>query len=119
MQHVEAPLFPCYLFIEIKDKWRSLHSTYGIAAVIGGSIPAIVRDQVIDDLRSREQNGYIQLPKSKKFDVGDEVTIKAGAFAGQTALVARMPVKERQKVLLALLGNKIRALVDECDLEAA
>ena len=116
---VESPLFPCYLFVRVVDRWMCLHSTHGVASILtNGSFPAVVRDQVIDDLRNREAGGYIQLPKQKKFDVGDKVTIKDGAFADQTALVERMPVKERQRVLLSLLSNKIRVLVDETSLDA-
>lgn len=115
---VEQSLFPCYLFVRVVDKWRSLQYTYGIAGVISnGSMPAIVRDQVIDDLKAREERGYIQLPKPKHIQAGDTVKINDPRFEGQIALVERMPVKDRQKVLLALLSNKIRILVDESDLE--
>ena len=114
LTHVEQPLFPCYLFVQIVDRWRSLQSTYGVVDLLGP-----VRDHIIVDLRNREQNGYIQLPKPKQFVNGDKVIINAGAFAGQTALVERMPIKERQKILLALLSNKIHVLCDESELEAA
>lgn len=115
LQSVEVPLFPCYLFVQVMDKWRSLHSTYGVADLLGK-----IGDQIIEDLRSREQNGYIQLPKPKKFVEGDKVTIGGNSvFAGQQALVDKMPSKDRQKVLLALLSNQIRILVNEADLEAA
>jgi transcriptional antiterminator RfaH len=115
---VEQPLFPCYLFVRVHDSWRSLQYTYGIAGVISnGSMPAIVGDQIINDLKSREIHGYIQLPKPKHIQVGDTVKINDPRFEGQTALVERMPATERQKVLLALLGNKIRILIPESDLE--
>lgn len=113
-QLVEQPLFPCYMFVQIVDRWKALKSTYGVADLIGH-----VRDNVIDDLKRREQNGYIQLPKARQFDVGDQVMIKTGPFAGQQALVERMPSKDRQKILLALLANKISVLVNENELEAA
>lgn len=121
MAWVESPLFPCYLFVKVVNRWMSLHSTHGVASVISaGMTPAIVRDSVVDSLRKREDSsGFIQLPKPPMLRVGDTVTIKTGAFAAQTALVERMPVKDRQKVLLALLSNKIRILVDESELEAA
>lgn len=120
LQYVESPLFPCYLFVQVIDRWRSLQSTHGIASVINaGAMPAIVRDSVIEQLKNREQNGYIQLPQAKKFEVGDKVTIQAGVFTGREALVQRMPVKERQKILLSLLDNKMSALVFEDDLVAA
>lgn len=112
---VEQPLFPCYLFVRVVDKWRSLNSTHGVAALIPGQ----VRDCIIDDLKMREENGYIQLPKSKPFEVGDKVTIQAGPFQGHEALVERMSVKDRQKILLGLLANKISVLINETDIERA
>ena len=115
---VEQPLFPNYLFVEIINKWLTLQSTYGIAAVLSaGSLPSIVNDSIINDLKSREVNGFIQLPKPKKFNIGDQVQINAGVFTGQKALVERMNPSERQKVLLALLGNKIKVLIDEDEIE--
>lgn len=115
---VEIPLFPCYLFVQVTDKWLCLDNTHGITSIIKmGAAPAIVQDKVIADLKQREdQSGYIQLPKSKLM-VNDQVKIKTGAFAEQLALVERMPSKQRQKILLALLSNKIKVLVDENDLE--
>ena len=117
---VESPLFPCYLFIQVENSWRSLQYTFGIASVISmGSAPAIIQDDIIESLRKREQNGYIQLPQPKKFVIGDKVIIKSGPFEMQQALVQRMDYKQRQKVLLALLSNKIQVLIDESQLEAA
>lgn len=112
---VEQPLFPCYLFIKVNEQYRSLNYTYGIASIVNG----IVQDSIIDGLRQREQNGYIQLPKPKAYGINDKVMIVTGMFAGQQALVERMPTKQRQKILLALLANKISVLVDEQQIENA
>jgi transcriptional antiterminator RfaH len=120
LQTVESPLFPNYLFVKIVNKWLSLQYTYGIASIIStGSLPAQVQDQVIDDLRSREVNGFIQLPKASKLSVGDVAVIKEGVFAGQSGLIERMSGGDRQKILLALLSNKIKVLVGSDELEAA
>ena len=120
LRYVEQPLFPCYLFVKIVDRWRSLNSTYGVANLIGSaSSPSFVRDEVIQSLRNREQDGYVQLPKLRPFAVGDKVTINAGAFAGQQALVERMPIRDRQKVLLQLLANGYTTSLFEEDLIAA
>jgi transcriptional antiterminator RfaH len=115
LQTVESPLFPCYLFIQVVDKWRSLNSTYGIAGIVNG----IVNESIINDLKSREVGGIIQLPKPRTFTVGDKVTIGNGMFAGQQALVERMTVKQRQGILLSLLSSKIKVLIDESDILAA
>ena len=115
---VEQPLFPCYLFVRIVSHWHSIRYTYGVASIIqNGPMPAIIQDSIINDLKSRESNGYIQLPKPKGFSIGDTVKINDPRFEGQTALVERMSQTVRQKVLLALLSNKIHVLIDESDVE--
>lgn len=120
MQKLPAPLFPCYLFINITDRWAPLHSTYGIASLImTGGNPAWIRDQVIEDLRQRESNGYIALPKPQRFRVGDQVKIAGGPFLGELGLVERMSSRDRQKCLLALLNGSIKLLVNEYELDAA
>lgn len=114
-----APLFPCYIFVEACGHWPRLQSTYGVASIVmSGSRPALLKQSAIDSLHEREVDGIVQLP-SKRFKVGDKVTIKDGPFAAQSALVARMPAKDRQKVLLALLANQISVLVDPEFIEAA
>lgn len=120
MQKLPAPLFPCYLFINVTDRWACLKNTYGIASLImfGGN-PAWVRDHVIEDLRRLESNGFVALPKQQRFRVGDQVKISSGPFMGEQALVERMSSRERQKCLLALLNGSIRVLVEEQNLEAA
>lgn len=118
---IPTPLFPNYIFVQLIERgWYVLKSTYGVSSIVGGtSSPSILRGCVVDDLRRREKNGLIQLPQQRHFAVGDKVTIRRGLLAGQQALVERMPARERQRVLLALLGNKISVLVDESDLVEA
>lgn len=113
--NVEIPLFPNYLFVQIASRWACLNNTHGVAALLMvGNNPAVVQDNVISSLRSREINGFIKLP-TDRLAVGDKVRIQTGPFAQQLALVDRMSAKERQKILLSLLDNKIKVLVDERD----
>lgn len=115
-----SPLFPCYLFIEIVDRWACLNNTHGLSSLLMmGGVPATVDEKVIVHLRQREQGGFVMLPKQRRFREGDQVRIQTGPFAAQLALVERMSVKERQKILLALLNSQVKFLIDEEDLEAA
>lgn len=119
---VEQPLFPGYLFVKINplQHWTSLKYTYGVHSVIMASqkVPATVPEAILEDLRAREdQQGFIVLPAPRRLLEGDTVTIKSGPFHGHRGLVEKMNGKERQRVLLALLGNQIRVLVDESDLD--
>ena len=118
---VEQALFPGYLFVKVEGlrDWTSLKYTYGVHSVImsSQSSPAWVSEAILEDLRRREdETGFIVLPQPRRLAEGDIATIKSGPFQGQKALVHRMPVKDRQRVLLELLGNKIKVLIDESDL---
>ena len=115
-----SPLFPCYLFVQIVSKWLCLQSTHGIAAVLTmGPAPAKVPEQVIAGLRARENSsGVVVLPK-QRFENGDVVKIQDDIFNGELALIDRMPVKERQKVLLTLLSTGFSVTADESKLISA
>ena len=115
-----SPLFPCYLFVQIISQWTCLQSTHGIAAVLKmGPTPAKVPEQVIAELRKRENSsGVVVLPK-QRFEVGDKVKIQDDIFNGELALIDRMPAKDRQKVLLTLLSSGYKVSVEEGKLVSA
>jgi transcription antitermination factor NusG len=69
-------------------------------------MPAKVPDHIIAELRGRERNGCIELPKSPRFRVGDPVRIDRGPFKDRLALYAGQSGQERVLVLLELLGAK-------------
>jgi transcription antitermination factor NusG len=75
-----------------------------------GDRPAHVRDGVIEDLRSRERNGLVQLPPAPKpvapFAAGDELRVRVGPFTGLHGLYAGMAPRERIFVLLRMLGSE-------------
>ena len=86
--------------------------------IMDGIKPARVADQIIDDLRKRERNGLIELPKRPGLKPGDQVRILQGPFAGRLGLYAGMRPHERVLVLLALLGRQQRVELPKCDVEA-
>ena len=58
-------LFPSYVFVEIIAGWWHARWSAGVICLIqNGSEPTHVPDRIITDLRSRERNGLIQLPRS-------------------------------------------------------
>ena len=73
-----------------------------------GIKPARVADQVIGDLRARERNGLVELPKRSGLQPGDHVRVLHGPLAGQLGLYAGQRPHERVLVLLALLGGQQR-----------
>ena len=77
---------------------------------------ARVADQIIDDLRKRERNGLIELPRLK-LRPGDRVRLLRGPFAGHLAIFADMKPRERVEVLLTFLGAQQRVTLSQDDVE--
>ncbi len=111
---VSAPLFPRYLFVAFdpeRDRWRAVRSTIGISHMIGNSDrPLPVPDQVINDIRSREDaNGKVVLNKIHGLKVGEKVRVLAGAFADRYGIFQSITDDDRVRVLLTLLGQTFAA----------
>lgn len=117
-----SPLFPNYLFVRITDDdWRFLLGTFGVQRpLLDAYGPAKIPDEVIDKIKATEEAGLVVLPdkgpafvfgqRVKVFLPGDKVEI--GIYQGQTA-------KEREHVLLNILGRKTRVEVGTNQIEAA
>jgi len=73
---------------------------------MGGIQPARVPDGVIAEIRARERDGLVELPKRAKFRIGEAVRVRAGPFNGSLALYAGQRPHERVLVLLALFGSQ-------------
>src|SRR5262245_31730855 len=115
-----APLlFPGYAFVAIELQWRAAHYAPGVIRLVqDGQQPARVPDAVIAELRGREHDGLIELPKPRGLCAGDAVRIRRGPFAGHLALYAGQAPHVRVAVLLALLSGQIRAELPKGDVEA-
>jgi transcriptional antiterminator RfaH len=114
---VARPLFPRYLFVAVDmatQRWRAISSTLGISHLVcNGDGPAAVPDQVIAQLRSRENSdGLIQLDAGPRFAVGDTIRITDGVFSACLGLYEGMADHERVAVLLDMLGRKVRVTID-------
>jgi transcriptional antiterminator RfaH len=113
-------LFPGYAFVLIRLQWSTIGSTPGVSGLImNGSGPAKVPDQVIAEIRRREIDGLVELPKPPEIRSGDRVRVVAGPFAGQFGLYAGMRPRARVEVLLTLLGAQQRVELPRASIEAA
>ncbi len=115
---VAAPLYPSYLFVTFNPlihRWRSIHSTVGVARLVcNGNVPAAIDGAIIDGLRSRENaNGFIQLERRPQFAPGDKVRVREGAFCDCLGLFESIGDRDRVAILLELLGRKVRVVLDE------
>jgi transcriptional antiterminator RfaH len=113
----EAPLFPGYCFVWIELQWHRARWCPGIRRlVMDGLQPARVSNAVIEEIRSRERNGAIELSK-RGLKPGDSVRLLAGPFQGHLAIYAGMSGLERVAVLLQILGGTHRVTLAKGDIE--
>jgi len=106
---VTESLFPNYLFARFN--WKSfletVQHTGGVAAVVHfGCFWPTISDETINDLR--EMIGPDELRTiDQTLEIGDEVEVAGGAFAGFQGVVTRlMPGRQRVAVLLEFLGRQ-------------
>jgi transcriptional antiterminator RfaH len=113
IEKVSAPLFHRYLFVAIdlaSQRWRCVNSTQGVSRLVcWGDAPAPVAKDIIEHLRSREdEGGFIKLETRPKFAAGDKITVLDGVFAACFGIYEGMADRERVTILLNLLGRKVR-----------
>jgi len=63
---------------------------------------------VIAEIRSRERNGLVELPKPRGLKPGTRVRVTSGLLCGQIGLLAVLRPHERVLVLLQMLGGQQR-----------
>jgi transcriptional antiterminator RfaH len=107
-------LFPGYIFIHIEERWRSIDRTVGVLKLVKfGEHPARCPDAEIAKLRAQlDDKGFVRLPPPSKtthrdIPIGARVRV-AGGF---NAIYAGMTVRERQIVLMDILGRQRRVVL--------
>jgi transcription antitermination factor NusG len=113
-KRASAPLFASYFFVRIVDRWRAINSTFGILCLVRvGDCPARCPDHEVDSLKAMlDGHGYIKLPEApppppkRKIAIGARVRIASGPFGGMSGLYAGMGAKDRERVLLHVLGGQ-------------
>jgi transcriptional antiterminator RfaH len=115
-----AWLFPGYAFVWIELQWHAARWAPGVIRLVtsGGAEPAKVPMSVIDDLRSRERNGFVQLPQVRSLQRGDRVQITQGPFNQRLAIYEGMRGRQRVEVLLTFLGAQQRIILPRKDIQA-
>jgi transcriptional antiterminator RfaH len=108
-------LFPGYLFVRIIDRWRAVTKTAGVLGLImSGEQPARCPEDEVEAIKSQMRNGLVRLPKPAPkprvlpFKLGQAVRIISGSFCGFEAIFDGMSARERELVLLDMLGRKAR-----------
>jgi transcriptional antiterminator RfaH len=114
-------LFPGYAFVWIELQWHAARWSPGVIRLVssGGAEPAKVPVSVIENLQSREGNGYVLLPQPPGLKRGDKVRIVRGALNGSLAIFEGMRSRQRVEVLLMLLGTQRRVDLPKADVRMA
>jgi transcription antitermination factor NusG len=103
-----TPLFPSYVFVRIIDRWWSVNQTIAVIRLLtAGDQPAQIRDSIVDTIKAKERGGIVRLPPPQGLRVGETVRVLRGSFEGHIGLYAGMSGKDRERVLLDLLGRKV------------
>lgn len=106
-----VPLFPSYLFVSLQEKrWYPIMWTpHVMRLLMSGDQPAQLPEDVVNQIRKREHNGLVKLPKVSQqlLKKGQKVRIIRGSFEGQIGLYEGMSGNDRQRVLLDLLGQAV------------
>jgi transcription antitermination factor NusG len=102
-------LFPGYLFVRPRDRWRKLRNTYGVIDIVMmGDKPDFVPKTVMKALRANaDKDGIVTLPKQRKPEVGEAVEIKVGAWQGFKGLYDGLDPEGRIRVLLSMFGRQV------------
>src|SRR5215467_15796464 len=93
---VTPPLFPGYLFLWVVSGWWNARWSPGVVRLImDGLQPAHVPDDVISEIRGRERNGLVELPKLHGLKPGMRVRVTSGPLSAQIGMLAVLRPHER------------------------
>jgi len=111
-QTVVRPLFPGYLFarFDLSTYYRAVSYAQGVRKLVSfGPMPEAVDEGIIQSIKSRMHEGYIQIP-STRFVPGQTVRIQEGPFHGLEALFEES-LNDCQRVVLLLRTISFQARV--------
>jgi transcription antitermination factor NusG len=85
-----------------------------------GTTPARLADAIICELKARERDGFIELPKKQGLRPGDRVRVVAGPLQNHFGFYVGQKPRERVEILLSLLGSPARPVtMGRQDVQAA
>lgn len=99
------PFFAGYEFIkfEFPDEYRLVRYTRGVKRVVGNREgPIRIQDEVIEQLKSREVDGHIELEKyGREPDLGDEIEVMEGPLKGLRGIFKK-DITDKDRVIILL-----------------
>jgi transcriptional antiterminator RfaH len=99
------PLFPRYFFVRRDDRWFSLKTTIGVRGIVRrGSEPDHMPDEIVDELRSREDElGLVRLD-DHELPTGCGVRVAGGPMMGRLGVYTGVSRNRRCDVMFDILG---------------
>lgn len=112
MVEVVEELFPSYVFLRFgaPGYFHMIQYTRGVKRFVGNSlgIPYVVDDSVIEQIKSRMDNGFVQTGGSP-FNRGQKVLINGGPFKGFSGIfLNETKPSDRIMILLSMIASEIR-----------
>jgi len=102
-------LFPGYVFCRLGPQFYPvLWTPHVIRLLMAGDRPAKLSDEIVENIRKLEHRGLIKLPQPPRLRLGQQVKVIRGSFQGLLGLYDGQSGKDRERVLLELLGRKVR-----------
>jgi transcription antitermination factor NusG len=112
-----APLFPRYIFVPLIAEVSQITHTIGVRGLLmAGDHPAVVKGNVIAIWKAKERGGLVQLPPPPRFKAGERLIITRGSLRHRTVIHAGMVGKDRERVLIEMLGQNVTLIVRSADL---
>src|SRR5262245_40404908 len=102
-------LFPTYLFVGAREQFYPVLWTNRVVRLLmAGDRPASVKGEIVTHIRKREVGGFVKLPAPTRLKPGQRVRIVSGSVQGQIGVYEGMSGRDRERVLLELLGQAVR-----------
>ncbi len=118
---VRRPLFPGYVFIRFDPAahgWQAINSTRGVTRLLLNDPrrPSPLPSQFMGGLIARCDDKGLVLPP-EKFSAGDRIRVIAGPFADLVTTVDSLDQDDRLRVLIDLMGQKVRTSIPQQNVE--
>ena len=111
------PLFPSYIFCIATTNWSPIKNTVGVRTILmNGDTPAKLPHDVIVKWKAQERGGLVQLPDPPRWRAGERLVVLRGTLKYRTVIHSGMNSKDRQTVLIDMLGSMVKISIATDDL---
>jgi Transcription termination factor nusG len=111
------PLFTGYIFCVATSNWSPIKNAPGVRNLLMvGDTPARLPEAVILNWRAQERHGLVQLPDPPRFKAGEKLVVLRGTLTNRVVIHSGMSGKDREDVLIDMLGSMVKLSIKTDDL---